>query len=219
MKELMNKIYGKFDDYGSAAASGVGKKLPFISSHFSGIEGKILDAGCGQGHDTREIAKTNSNVLGIEISDVCCDKYLDDVNHKCTDIITHCAGDVEYEAVLCNGVIEHLSEDELDDVLKALGSVSTNVLFGIANHSDTFYGPELHLIQEDVAWWIKRLETIFDSAIEVTTLYEGRFFFIKCINSPAKLKSAAANRITGLKGAESEDESKKAKPRVRPKKD
>jgi len=115
--------------------------------------GSILDTGCGRGEYIRAVAPHVCSVTGVEISKVCCDKYLSDVNYFNEDIVTYCKRDIRYDAVYCTDVLEHIPPLCLDEVLECLSSVSDHFLFLVASGSDKKCGYELHLSNFNFEEW------------------------------------------------------------------
>jgi len=177
---VMNEVYTENPEYNSKAPSAFGIKLPIITDFFRYVEGEILDIGCGQGDNMRELIDSGRNVFGIDFSEVCCEKYLSDLPHECTDVISYCSDNNKYEAALCSGVLEQIKKSELDRNLSAINNVAGKFLLGVANHSDVQFGHQLHVIQEGVEWWVKRLSKHFSRVRLVDLWPNGRFFFIKC---------------------------------------
>lgn len=202
-QEVMDKIYTIDKSYSSKQVSGFSVKIPFILNWADKINGKILDLGCGSGNDMGAIIDAGGEVFGVELSRVCCEKYLRIIPHENTDIITYCDGIKEqYDGVLCSGTLEHISHGEIDDTLSAISKASESFLFGIANHSDIQQGHEVHLIREKEIWWVNLLRKYFSTVTHLEELYGGRFFFIECTKR-------------GKKGAAKNE----TKPRVRKEKD
>jgi 2-polyprenyl-3-methyl-5-hydroxy-6-metoxy-1,4-benzoquinol methylase len=176
--KVYDEIYKNEDNYNPH----VPEKDEYIDKFVESIEGRILDAGCGQGNHLKRLRNNGFDVFGIEISKFVCDSYLQDVPHMNSDIISFakCNHD-NFEAVICLDVLEHIPEGEIDVVLSSLCKLSDSFLFGIANHSDIKQGYELHLIQEDSNWWATKLAEHFKN-VELTKQLSQRFFFFTCGN-------------------------------------
>lgn len=157
IKEIYDKLYkGRYNRKSNSYNK-------FVVGFADKIGGKILDAGCGRGHATRLLMDAGHEVLGIELSDVCCEKYLGEIPHECSDIITYCNDHAdEFSGVVCMGVLEHILYEEIDATLQALSKAAPKALFAIANHSDTQAGAQLHIIQEDQNWWEEKILKSYD---------------------------------------------------------
>ncbi len=191
MKDKMDAIYTALPDHNAPEISGFGIKLPYILAFAEEAGKKILDAGCGQGTNLITLINEGYDAFGIDVSSVCCDKFLADWPHKCIDILSYCeANPLAYDGVLCSGVLEHLDYSNVDDTIRCLSKSSNKFLIGIANHADKQSGFNLHPIQKDEEWWIKKLKKFFSGVEHVVELYDGRFFFIKCTNRPKRDKGA-----------------------------
>ena len=128
----------------------------FVSSFKNGS--KFLDAGCGRGNNVRRLIQDGYNVYGIEFSQVCCNRYLTDVPHECIDIISYSkTKHPYYDGIINTDLLEHIPLLQLDPTLTALKKLGKRIFFGIANHSDVKRGYELHLIQEGLVWWERKL--------------------------------------------------------------
>lgn len=177
-KEIYNNIYKTDRNYNNPEASKSEDKYQYVSNFIRDYS-FILDVGCGSGFNLRKMMDAGKYVFGIDISEVCCDTYLQDIPHKCTDIVSfNCP--TKFDAIICCDVLEHIELNDLDKNVSALLNLSDNVLFGIANHSDIWYNEELHLIQENKNWWIKRLLNHYSCCELVAEILNTSFFFLKC---------------------------------------
>jgi len=179
-KEIYDKIYKEIPAYNSYSSSRHDKKDEPISAYLSCLEGTLLDIGCGSGHNLKMALDMGVEAFGVEISKECCNKFLSDVPHKCSDIVTFCKSKKRFDNVLCNDMLEHISIEDIDETLKCISSISLIALFGIANHSDRMLDIELHPIQENKEWWMKKLGEYYSSVCFMEELFDGAFFFIKC---------------------------------------
>lgn len=146
-------------------------------------KGEVLDAGCGQGIHLKRLLACKVNVFGIELSGVCCNKYLKGLPHKNTDIVSFSHNDIQFDAIICMDVLEHIPLSNLDENLTALSNMLRTegaALFFIANHSDKINGIELHLIQENEHWWKEKLEKFFPHVTFLTSQFQGRGFYFVC---------------------------------------
>lgn len=156
-----------------------------LVDHFAlTIGGRLLDVGCGMGVNLRRLHANGHDVLGIEISEVCCERFLRDLPHANDSVLSFSAKNKErYSGVICMDMLEHIASDCLAENLAAISDLAPIGLFGIANHSDVHCGIELHLIQQDAQWWRGRLREHFARVVPVVSLYEDRFFAFLCSNA------------------------------------
>ncbi len=176
---ISNDFYEKKGELcGDKNITGFYVKWPYVLDWASKVNGNILDAGCGTGNNLVAMLDEGLDAFGIDFSDVCCSK-MGDLPYECADIVSYCPNH-RYDGILCSGALEHVPYSDIDETLEALSLGSYDAFIGIANHSDIQYGYELHPIQEGVDWWIDRLNEHYDSATFVVSLYDDRFFFIRC---------------------------------------
>ena len=69
------------------------------------------------------------DAFGIEISDICCETYLKDLPHECTDIISYSKKNIKYDALICFDVLEHI--DGRVEFLKGLHKLSDKILLRV----------------------------------------------------------------------------------------
>lgn len=176
-KRDYNEIYSKECTYGRLA--NWEDKDPHVLKYFqSGNFKRVLDAGCGRGHHLKLLQSNGFEVFGIDVSDVCCNKYLAQYPHKCEDIVSYAEEGEQYDAILCTDVLEHISLNNLDATLEALTKLAPNALLGIANHRSRHLGIECHLIIKDEKWWLKKLCSHYDR-VELYHKLSKLFFFIE----------------------------------------
>lgn len=175
-KDLYNIIYTENKHYNH----NVMYKYEHVSRYFNnlGKNIKILDAGCGEGWNLNNLITEGFNAFGIEISDVCCKDFLQNLPHKCIDIISHSANNL-YDAILCFDVLEHISHEDIYFTIEALAKMAPKALLGIAHHSDIQFGHELHLIQESHDWWEEKLK-IYYSKVNFVDCLGGNFYLFEC---------------------------------------
>ena len=141
----------------------------------------VLDLGCGQGHYLRMMRQElGIEGSGVEVSRVCCETYLQAIPHANTDAITFLKEGKSFDFLLCTDVLEHIDPGHVEELLHWAAQASGEALYGIANHSDVQMGLELHLIQEDAAWWADLLARSYASVSLLGEMYGGRFFFLYC---------------------------------------
>jgi 2-polyprenyl-3-methyl-5-hydroxy-6-metoxy-1,4-benzoquinol methylase len=181
MKEIYDKIYSTVPSYDGKMEY----KIDLVKTTIAGLssDASIIDIGCGKGHYARSIKSLGyHNYTALEFSTSCCEEFLKDVPHINADFLEYgpTLSDGQYDLCLCMDVLEHISYDRIDEFVSNINRISEKSLLGIANHSDMILGEELHLIQENISWWIKLLEKHFDRVhcIDDTP----KFFMFVCEN-------------------------------------
>jgi len=179
-KSVYDRIYQNAEGYNKFDS----RKNLYVDVYARSIDGPVLDAGCGEGIHLKRLIAAQVDAFGIDLSEVCCQKFLAGIPHRNEDIIAHAQGDARYSGAICMDVLEHIPPDLLEATLEALATLSPSVLLGIANHSDFQEGVELHPIQEDSSWWLDRLGAHFSRCELIQEFQypggEPRFFLIEC---------------------------------------
>ena len=178
-KELYNEIYSKNKAYNHNVMYKYVEVSKFV--HNLPPNPKILDAGCGEGWNVSKLIEEGFNTFGIEISDICCNEHLQNLPHKCTDIISYSKENIKYDGLICFDVLEHISHDDIDHVIASLSIMAPKCLLGVAHHSDIQFDHELHLIQEGVEWWEEKFNKYF-SSVQFTANLGGNFYLFECKN-------------------------------------
>lgn len=166
-------------------------------------KGEVLDAGCGQGIHLKRLLACEVSVFGIELSEVCCNKYLKGFPHKNSDIVSFSQNNKQFKAIICMDVLEHIPLSDLSENLTALSRMLKKggaVLFFIANHSDKINGIELHLIQEDEHWWKEKLEQFFPHVTFLTSQFQGRGFYFFCCKEITEETRVFLNLVDTFRG-------------------
>jgi len=181
MKEVYDEVYEHIHGYGVECSH----KIEFIGKAFEGFDrsARIIDVGCGQGHYIRKLKGLNfKNILGVDFSLVCSQNYLSDLEHVNADFLDYSKEipDKEFEICLCMDVLEHIQILNLEIFLGNIYRISNVAFLGIANHSDIFLGEQLHVIQKGVEWWVKRLETYYNTVENLFETASNTFFILKC---------------------------------------
>lgn len=84
-----------------------------------------------------------------------------------------------YDVLTCTGVLEHIEEEYINDLLKTFSEISDVCLFTIAKHSDVQFGIELHVIIEDENWWRRRILKYFELKDLEVFYDDGRLFYFE----------------------------------------
>ena len=161
--------------------SGRKDKDPFIFPIIDKFKpNSIVDLGCGQGYYLRKFLNSGIEAFGVELSSVCCEKYLSDLPHINLDIKNFLSQNHNYDFIFCTDVLEHIPLEDTKEILALCSQTAPVALFGLANHSDIQLGNQLHVIQEDALWWENLLLNYYSKTKVITNMYGGLFFFILC---------------------------------------
>lgn len=173
--EIYDLVYSRNVNYNLPMPN----KYKFIEDFiFSNKHDSILDAGCGSGNALTYFLNKSLPVFGIEISKVCCDKYLKNLPHKNIGVVEFAELNNQYDCLYCFDVLEHINLEDIDNFIEACVKLSPNCLFGIANHPDVQFGIELHPIKENKEWWIDLLSEYLNDIKVITA--EHNFFILEC---------------------------------------
>lgn len=178
-KEVYDTIYAGDEKYATPHRP----KIDYIVNWAKDFN-NVLDAGCGRGEYMRAVQPVVDKVFGIELSTVCCDKFLSDVDHENTSILEHCATKPEkYDAVYSTDVLEHIPPAELNDTLAAFSSISDNFLFLVATGSDPKLGFELHISNHTFEEWFFILGNHFEITKKIKAFHTWPYIHIfECKN-------------------------------------
>lgn len=113
----------------------------------------VVDLGCGRGIYSRKIMEKNE-VLGVELSSVCCEKYLGDINHKNMGILDFCEEGLTFDKAYSCDVLEHIPTDELNVTLQGISNIAEDFLFLVCTGSDIKHDMELHLSNFSFEEWV-----------------------------------------------------------------
>lgn len=170
-------------------------KLKYVLRFAKGVDGLVLDAGCGRGSVLRYMLDNGVQAFGVELSAAACEMYLGDLPHANADIISWADQGHTYPGLICTDVLEHIPPDQIDGVLAALSRLAPRAFLGIANHSSIHNGHELHVIQKGHRWWLDQIRRHYETAevvppdaddrVLVGHFKADRFFFIEANNTPA----------------------------------
>lgn len=177
-REVYDKTYSEIKNYNFHNLV----KDIYVDIYAAYVDGKILDAGCGEGIHLKRMLKNGHDAFGIELSSVCCEKYLADVPHENIDILNFAKKGKYFDGLICMDVLEHIPYENIDDIIISLSRMAKSAFFGIANHSDVLNGVELHLIQQDSSWWIEILKKYYKKVYFIGDQFEGKFYYIYCTN-------------------------------------
>lgn len=181
-KNVYDILY-KETDYDDLERSDNASKWEIISKLISDLKfNSVVDLGCGRGYYLKKFIEMGKNAIGVELSHICCDKYLKDLPHECSDIENFSLLSSRiYDLVLCMDVMEHIAPDKVENMIKSIRSLSGIAIFGVANHKDTMLGFELHLTIEDSNWWEEMFKKFYKN-VEIF-IFSEKFCFFNCQDS------------------------------------
>lgn len=73
--------------------------------------------------------------------------------------------DSMWDSFVCADVLEHIPEILIDKVLKNISDHCYSGIFQIANMESKFGDHDLHLIKEDVAWWLDKIQSVMGGVV------------------------------------------------------
>lgn len=167
-KEKYEKAWSH-DEYRRVSPGLVGlESLPLIDMFRKHGVRTILDAGCGSGKLMQRLMTQYADefdVHGFDISDNCLDPWFDNIKEKVLTIGCLWNPDdfgKQYDAVVCNDVMEHIPPQHVAAVLSNLRkSTRKFAYFSISVQSDLFgprfLGEPLHLTVRRSNWWFAQL--------------------------------------------------------------
>lgn len=129
-----------------------------------GLEGKVLDIGCGRGYLMKHLLQHGKNVEGVELSKWAVEHPMPGCEGKIKEgnAIKMEYPDLYFDWGIGFSLMEHIPEGIVDDVLKEMHRVCKRVLLQIA--MPMFPGHDLQIKSEDpthitvypVDWWKER---------------------------------------------------------------
>lgn len=137
----------------------------------------LIDVGTGRGN-LINVVKQADNTIDILSSDLkkfhnfdvpfveinlCDESVFDSYSVKHFDILT------------CLDVMEHIEKKCVENILSKFAKISKYSVLTIANHSDILNGVELHVIQENLSYWLPILKKYFE-VIDQQEYYNGRLY-------------------------------------------
>jgi len=163
-KELYTKIFNEVKSYNYSDIltdplySG---PLKFVTENIDTIQ-IIIDVGSGRGHFIGLVKEHHPNIkiisadldkfsnIDVEFIPVDLTENVSDLNTTKADILT------------CTGVLEHIKKESLDEVMSVFHRIAPLATFTIANHSDTFFGVDVHVTNEPIDWWKELISKYYD---------------------------------------------------------
>ncbi len=145
----------------------------------------FLDFGCGKGN-LSDFFQSNHNCKVYKY-DPAIEEYKNIDENLTVDLIANC------------DVMEHIPEDEIDNMLEQLSEISNNVFFNIyLKEAETFLpnGENAHCTIKPAQWWEKRIKKFFKKTYTVKTTYKNSISIITWnISIKEKIKLNISNFI------------------------
>lgn len=121
----------------------------------------VLDVGCAKGFIVRALRELEYKADGCDISDYAL-SFAPEGCWNCTDWTSHY--NFGYTHIVVKDMLEHLTIEQLDDLLQTLKNIAPNMLVVVPIGDNGVYRiPEYHLeishlIAEDENWWKSKFE-------------------------------------------------------------
>jgi SAM-dependent methyltransferase len=121
---------------------------------------KILDFGCAKGFSVKAFRLLNRECWGYDISEYA----INSAPSEITDFLSSDLGsfDVTFDWVIAKDVLEHISYEQIDDILLQLFLKSKNI-FAVVPLGDghrynvpAYELDKTHVIRENKSWWIEK---------------------------------------------------------------
>ena len=151
--EQYKLLYQIKPKYGKSSVKLYDTILPIINEY---SPNSILDFGCGQS-PLVDMIKEVFNGISIHRYDPVFEEFSKLPNHI-------------VDFVICTDVLQHVPEDDLDNTLKQITSLSKNCFFHIkcTDHPTRFpNGEPSNITVRSKEWWKKFLSNYFNSVVEV----------------------------------------------------
>ena len=185
MNDLADLYRTIYHDPGHATyGRGLKRCAEFLPRLWSAGLGRVLSLGCGHGDELIALSGRVPHVAGIEFGLPACSWYAfpdRSLQRCCADFTDAPSGYPVVDAVVSFDVLEHLREDQLDQVLRNARAAAPRACLVVANMPDPHRLPDgrvvdLHLIQQPPGWWAERIARVTRWGVELQALpYPERF--------------------------------------------
>ena len=125
----------------------------------------VLELGCGRGYILRHIEDAGIKVLGIDISEHCFHTRV--INNFLTmdvtnaDLLPWSLKENKFDICISSDFFEHLTEQEIDSVIKESVRVSDRGIHIITfNNTEGNEDDKTHVSLHEKEWWIKKFQTV-----------------------------------------------------------
>ena len=139
-----------------------------VSNLTYGLQGRILDVGCGRGYFMKEFLEMGKDVYGIDISDYAVSHPMPGCEGRIIkgDILDIPFKDNFFEWTICYSVMEHIPEGDIPRALKEIARVAPlsvmciAILYSDDPRLEEFYKheDETHITLKKFRWWVERFQ-------------------------------------------------------------
>lgn len=113
----------------------------------------VVEIGCGNGKLCRLLSDLRLIVTGVDITDGPYDRK----GYKFQELdicrVPWPFDDDYTDYCLCFDVLEHIAQENINNILKEMGRISRNIILKVACSGE----PPLHLCVKSVGWWLNQL--------------------------------------------------------------
>ena len=138
----------------------------YIEKNFDKENTKILDVGCGDGSFLRGLQTRGfKDLTGVDFTTVDLSMSSGSINYISSFADNLPFEDNEIDLLSSSEMLEHLHEDNIQDVLKEFKRVCNGTLFLTCSHKESgevHEGQNLHFTIKDKDWWEDTLSEHFD---------------------------------------------------------
>ena len=123
----------------------------------------VLDVGCAYGYVVRRLLHLAVPAMGCDVSRWCEQQAAKVIpSHFVRTNAWQLAmfRDKEFDLLFCEGVLEHIPEDKVEQLMREFGRVAQRRLLALSYNKPEVLGDTgvlHHLTNHDVNWWIERV--------------------------------------------------------------
>jgi 2-polyprenyl-3-methyl-5-hydroxy-6-metoxy-1,4-benzoquinol methylase len=181
LAELYRAVYA--DPHHAGYGSGLARCAPFIPRIWAAGLRSVIALGCGQGDELIAIHGLVPHCLGVDFAlppkvwHYTAERSLARIQADLCELYPA----LRYDAAVSFDVLEHLRDEQLDQVLRTAYALAPRACLVVANMTDRRRMAdgsivELHLIRQPPAWWVDRVRRVTGWPVAVQALdYPDRF--------------------------------------------
>lgn len=120
----------------------------------------VLDVGCAYGYIVKHLLDEGIHSVGMEISKWCESRRIIPDNFITHDmrVAPYPFKDKEFDLVYCEGVLEHIEEEYIPDIMKEFERISKERMIQVTFEDHPNATQEAgHLCIHDFQWWLDRI--------------------------------------------------------------
>ena len=150
----------------------------------------VLDVGGAYGYIVKRLLDKGIYAVCMEISKWCEEQKVVPDNFVRHDmrVVPYPFKDKEFDVLYCEGVLEHIEEQYIDDIMKEFERVSHSRLLALTFDWHTKLRPYSvenalapgHLCLHDHNWWFKKIPNYSWLFIPATGIQDSNLWFYKC---------------------------------------